>query len=124
MIEAVTGDYLNSELFSDAEKAAMRWAEVMTEKQYQSGGPGKPPQDGPAFEELKRHYSDEQIVEICFTSGFFNFWNRFTDSLRIPIEDNPVMNLFAKSVSIDPDDYARYMQSCWWNEKDVAEAAE
>lgn len=116
MIEAVTGDYLNSELFSDSEKAAMRWAEVMTEKLYQ-GGPGKPPQDGPAYEELQKHFSDEQIVEISFTSGFFNFWNRFTDSLQIDIEENPVMNLFTKSTSINPEDYKAYMRDCWWNEK-------
>ena len=34
------------------------------------------------------------------------------------------MNLFTRSTSIDPDDYARYMRSCWWNGKDVAAAAE
>ena len=113
MIEAVKGDYLNSEFFSDEEKAAMRWAEVMTDKLYQ-GAPGSPPQDGPAYEELKKHYSDAQIVEISMVSGFFNFWNRFTDALQIDIEDNPVMTLFQKSSSIDPEDYKEYMRSCWW----------
>ena len=116
LIKAVEGDYLNSELFSNEEKAAMRWAEVMTEKLYQ-GKPGSPPQDGPAFEELQKYYNEAQIVEISMVSGFFNFWNRFTDSLNIDIEDNPVMNLFRRSVSVDPDDYKAYMQDCWWNEK-------
>ena len=115
-IEAVSGDYQNSQHFSDGEKAAMKWAEVMTEKQYQ-GGHGKKPEHREAFAELQKHYGEDQIVEIAFTSGFFNFWNRFTDSFEIDIEDNPVMNLFKKSTSIDPKDYAAYMQSCWWNEK-------
>ena len=97
----------------------MKWAEVMTEKQYQ-GGPGKKPQHHVAFAELEKHYSGEQIVEIAFTSGFFNFWNRFTDSFEIDIEDNPVMSLFKKSTTIDPEDYAAYMQSCWWNDKERA----
>ena len=115
MIEAVEGDYLNSDFFTDQEKAAMKWAEVMTEKQYQ-GAPGSPPQSGPAMEELKKHFNDAQIVEICFVSGFFNFWNRFTDSLQIDVEDNPVMNLFTRSTEINPDDYVAYMRDCWWNE--------
>ncbi len=115
MIDAVRGDYLNSDQFTDAEKAAMRWAEVMTEKLYQ-GGPGKKPQHHEAFAELQKHFSEEQIVEIAFTSGFFNFWNRFTDSFEIDIEDHPVMNLFQKSTAIDPDDYAAFMRACWWNE--------
>ncbi len=60
---------------------------------------------------------EEQIVEISFVCGFFNFWNRFTDSLEIDIEDNPMMSLFAKSTVIDPNDYVAYMKDCWWNKK-------
>ena len=48
-------------------------------------------------------------------SGFFNFWNRFTDSFEIDIEDNPVMTLFKKSTTINPQDYVAYMRDCWWN---------
>ena len=116
MIEAVSANYLNSEHFTESEKAAMKWAEVMTEKQYQ-GSPGKPPQHTEAFAKLKNHFNNEQIVEIAFTSGFFNFWNRFTDSFEIDIEDNPVMTLFKKSTTINPEDYVSYMLDCWWNKK-------
>lgn len=114
-LAAVTGDYLNSDLFSDAEKAAMRWAEVMTEKLYQ-GAPGSPPASRPAMAALKQHYNHAQIVEISMVSGFFNFWNRFTDALEIDIEDDPVMKTFKKSVVIDPEVYKAYMCECWWNE--------
>ena len=114
MIEAISGDFQNSIHFSDAEKSAIKWAEVMTEKQYQ-GSPNNPPQHRAAFEELKKYYDHDQIVEIAFTSGFFNFWNRFTDSLEIDIEDNPVMELFKKSKTIDPAEFVSYMRDCWWN---------
>lgn len=115
MIEAVKGDYQNSDLFTAPEKAAMKWAEVMTEKQYQ-GSPGNPPQHRDALAELKKHFNDAQIVEIAFTSGFFNFWNRFTDSFEIDIEGSMVMNQFTKSTAIDPEEYAAYMRNCWWND--------
>ena len=71
MLAAVEGDYLNSDLFSADEKAAMRWAEVLTLKQYQ-GSPGSPPQSEAAMAKLKRHYNEAQIVEISMVSGFFN----------------------------------------------------
>jgi hypothetical protein len=106
---------LNSDLFTVEEKAAMRWAEVMTDKLYQ-GGPGKPPQHHAAMDELKKYYNESQIVELSFVSGFFNFWNRFTDILEVDIEQGSLMTSFSKSSAINPDDFAAYMRDCWWNE--------
>ncbi len=93
----------------------MRWAEVLTLKQYH-GGPGEPPRGEEAMVALKEHYVEAQIVEITMISGFFNFWNRFTDGLQIDIEDHSIMNLFNKSTTVDPADYVAYMRDCWWNE--------
>lgn len=115
LVEAIKGDYLNSDHFTAAEKAAMRWAEVLTLKQYQ-GALGQKPQHREAVAVLKEHYDEAQIVEITMVSGFFNFWNRFTDGLEIDIEDDPVMNLIQKSAHIDPADYVAYMRDCWWNQ--------
>ena len=118
MIKTVSGDYMNSELFTNEEKVAMRWAEVMTEKQYQ-GSPGEPPQHYEALDNLKKYYDESQIVELSFVSGFFNFWNRFTDVLEIDIEQGTLMTSFSKSTNIDPSEFEAYMQDCWWNkEKD------
>jgi alkylhydroperoxidase family enzyme len=114
LIETVTGDYLNSALFTAEEKAAMRWAEIMTNKLYQSG-PGTPPQHRLALSELKKHYNESQIVELSFVSGFFNFWNRFTDVLEIDIEQGSLMTSFSKSTKINPNDFSGYMRECWWN---------
>ena len=114
-MQAIEGDYLASEKFSDPEKSAMRWAEVLTLKQYH-GAPGAPPQSEPAMAELKRHYNEAQIVEITMVSGFFNFWNRFTDGLQIDIEDAGMMTRFGKSARIDAREFTDYMRACWWNE--------
>ena len=107
---------MQSTHFSQAEKAAMKWAEVMTEKHYQ-GSAGRPPTHHLAMTELKKYFTEEQIVEISFVCGFFNFWNRFTDSLEIDIEDNPMMSLFTKSTAVNPNDYVAFMKDCWWNNK-------
>jgi hypothetical protein len=96
-------------LFSQEEKAAIKWAEVLTEKTYR--------QNDAAMVTLKKYFNEAQIVEISMVSGFFNFWNRFADGLQIDIEDDPVMNLFTKSTSIKKEDYIDYMQDCWWNKK-------
>ena len=93
----------------------MHWAEVLTLKKYQ-GTPGQPGKGDEAMTALKKHYDEAQIVELTMVSGFFNFWNRFTDGLRIDIEEDPTMNLFSKSTTVDPADYVAYMKDCWWND--------
>jgi len=82
---------------------------VLTEKTYR--------ENPDAMDDLKRHFNEAQIVEITMVSGFFNFWNRFTDGLQVDIEEDKVMSLFTKSTKIDPADYLAYMRDCWWNEK-------
>jgi len=114
LIEAVSGDYMNSKIFTNEEKAAMRWAEVMTEKLYQ-GSPENPPKHHEAINNLKKYYNESQIVELSFVSGFFNFWNRFTDALEIDIEQGSLMTSFSKSTKIDPKEFNAYMLDCWWN---------
>ena len=111
LVEALEGDFQCSDMFTAAEKAAIKWAEVLTEMTYRGQNPG-------AMPELKKHFNSAQIVEITMISGFFNFWNRFTDGLQIDIEDALVMNKFAKSATIDPADYVAYMRDCWWNHED------
>lgn len=114
-IEALEGDFRNSDLFTPAQKAAIAWAEYLTERTYR--------QHPEAMEELKRHFGEDQIVEISMVSGFFNFWNRFVDGLQMDPEGTEVTNLFRKSTKIDPADYVAYMQACWWNDAAVESAA-
>ena len=57
------------------EKAALAFAEEVTQHAYNV----KPT----TFKNLKKYFSDEQIVEITSVIGLFNFINRFNDALRI-----------------------------------------
>ncbi|MBF0277488.1 MAG: carboxymuconolactone decarboxylase family protein [SAR324 cluster bacterium] len=114
--EAIENDDQTSDFFTPSEKAAMRWAQVLTEKGYH-GEPGRPPVSKDAMKEMKKHFNDAQIVEISMVSGFFNFWNRFTDILEVDIEEGKPMDSFTKSTKINPEDYVAYLRECWWNEK-------
>ena len=115
MIEALDKDYQNSDYFSDAEKAAIHWAVIMTEKQYQ-GGPGRPPIHRPALEQLKEHYSIAQIIELTHAIGYTNYWNRFTDILEVDLEDHHNIDKGKDGAVVDVDQYVDYMKSCWWND--------
>ncbi len=118
---ALEGDYRSSDLFSDADKAAIAWAECLTERHYH--------RDKKTMEELKQHFNDTQVLEITMVSGFFNFWNRFNDAMELDYDSADSMKRFEKSRVLDPEDYVEYMRSCWWNAEDAlddykAEAAE
>jgi alkylhydroperoxidase family enzyme len=42
------------------------------------------------FAEMRRHWSEEQIVEIVATISMFGFLNRFNDTMATPLEDEPI----------------------------------
>ncbi|NQV99761.1 MAG: carboxymuconolactone decarboxylase family protein [Rhodospirillales bacterium] len=110
-IAAVAGDYQNTSLFTAPEKAAMAWAECLTEKNYHQG-------KGKAVkEELKKHFSEPEIIEITMVSGFFNFWNRFTDGLEIDLESEDSVGKIKNSKKVDVDKYVAFMRDAWWNDK-------
>jgi len=54
------------------------------------------------FEELKRHFSEEQIVELTLRTALCGFFNRFNDALQIGMEDGVVEDLLAAGA--DPAD--------------------
>jgi len=59
----------------EREKAALEYAKLATEHAYNI--------DPAVFAEVKKHFSDEQIVELSSVIGLFNFINRFNDSLGV-----------------------------------------
>lgn len=71
-------DYRDSALFNAREKAAMWWAEAMTLNTAK--------RDDAVWEEMRRLFSDAEIVEISFASGIFNMINRLNDSFRTELE--------------------------------------
>ena len=113
-IEALEGDY-RSGCFTPAEVAAIAWAEYLTERTYRAHPEAMP--------ELKKHFNHAQIVEITMVSGFFNFWNRFTDSLQVELEPEHMVGRIRNSRTIDPEDYLAFMRDCWWRPEEGTAAA-
>ena len=79
---AAVWDYQTSPLFTPAERAALDIA-VAT---------GSVPNavTDEMFLELRKHWSDEQIVEIIGAIAMFGFLNRWNDTLATPLEDIPL----------------------------------
>ncbi|WP_419908098.1 carboxymuconolactone decarboxylase family protein [Hoeflea sp.] len=100
--------YLESDTLSEAEKAAIRWAEAMTRNTA-----GK---DDALFAELKTHFSDREIIEISMVCAMFNMINRLTDSLGVPIEEQAEIDLIKPSLKLDPEkvkNYISWMADFW-----------
>ena len=71
-------NYRDSPLFDDREKAVMAWAEAMTLNTAK--------RDNKVWDDLKKHFSDAEIVEISLITGMFNMINRLNDSFRTELE--------------------------------------
>ncbi len=79
---AAVWDYQTSSLFSAAERAALDLAVA---------GSCVPNAASDAmFAEMRKHWSEEQIVEIVGVIALFGFLNRWNDTLATPLEDEPI----------------------------------
>ena len=76
-------NYEESDLFTDAEKAALRLA------YHGAMSPSQSSQEH--FDELNKHYDESEIVEIVATISLFGFLNRWNDTLATEIEQLPAM---------------------------------
>ena len=76
--EALQGDYRGSPLFSDREKAVLAWSEAMTLNTAK--------RDDAVWGELRRLFSDAEIVEVSLACAMFNMINRLNDSFRTELE--------------------------------------
>ena len=63
--------------FSAAERAALSLAERMT-----TDARGV---DEDVWAALREHYDEGEIVELAAVIGLFNYFNRFSDALKIPV---------------------------------------
>ena len=79
---AAIWDYRSSPLFTDAERMALDFALAA----------GSVPNDvtDEMFDDLRRYWNDDQIVEIVAVISLFGFLNRWNDSMATPLEDEPV----------------------------------
>lgn len=96
-------DYMSSSHLSDREKAAVLWAEHVTKNTAGSRDD--------VFEQVRNVFNESEIVELTLICGYFNLRNRFTDSLRIPLEPEfGEDKVKKKSVKVNTDKLKRYLQ--------------
>ena len=67
--------YQRSSLFSDKDKAVLLYAERVTR--------GASAMREPVLEELKKLFSEDQVVELTMVIAIANFTNRFNDALQL-----------------------------------------
>ena len=79
---AAVWDYQTSPLFNAAERAALDLAVAG------SSVPNAATDE--MFVELRKHWSEEQVIEIVGVIALFGFLNRWNDTLATPLEDEPM----------------------------------
>ena len=102
---------MESPHLSPRERAAVLWAEHFTKNTIRDR-PG-------VFEEVRKHFSDAELVEMSLMSGKQGLSNRFMDSFQIPIEEEKEVSKIRKSVSANPDKMKAYLKTVVdeWPEK-------
>lgn len=80
--EEALWEYETSPLFDAGERAALRVAQLS----------GQVPNDvsDADFSELKKHFDDDQIVEIVSVIALFGFLNRWNDTMATELESSPL----------------------------------
>ena len=63
--------------YSDAEQVVVEYARRLT---------GMGPIDDPLYHDLRRHFTLEQVMELCFTIGVSNIINRFHATFHTPVD--------------------------------------
>jgi AhpD family alkylhydroperoxidase len=70
--------------FTDRERAALAWTEAVT-LVSQTHAPDS------VFEDLKKHFTEKEIVDLTLVVGMINLWNRLAIPLRsVPGHYKPV----------------------------------
>lgn len=78
-IDLLEGDgWKDSGLFSEREKAVVRWADEVSHLRAK--------RNDAAFEEMKRYFTDRQIVELTFLCGMWHLSGRVAEALHLVVE--------------------------------------
>ncbi len=76
-LNAVAG-WREAPFFTERERAALRWAELVTDTPHSDTSDEE-------FAQLRTHFSDEEIAELSFVIVVINSWNLLNVSLRNPV---------------------------------------
>jgi alkylhydroperoxidase family enzyme len=72
------GDYMQSAVLEARQKAAIRWAEAVTNMTARD--------DDDAFAAMKQHFTEREIVELTVFCGMWNYSNRLCEALHVDLE--------------------------------------
>ncbi len=81
----------------------MLWAEHVTKNTARSRDD--------VYEDVARQFGEAEIVELTLMCGFFNMFNRFMDSLHVPVEDEVEVDKIKRSVRVDPEIVRAYLET-------------
>ncbi|GAA0753346.1 carboxymuconolactone decarboxylase family protein [Ideonella azotifigens] len=76
-LNAVAG-WREAPFFSERERAALRWAELVTDIPHKDASDEE-------FALLKAVFSDEEIADLAFAIAIINAWNLISVSMRNPL---------------------------------------
>jgi len=79
---AAVWEYATSPLYSEAERVTLNFAAAA------ASVPNAVTEE--MFAALRKHWTEEQIVEIVFVIAQFGFLNRWNDTMATPLEDEPI----------------------------------
>jgi alkylhydroperoxidase family enzyme len=80
-LQAVVGDLTSDSPFDARERAALAYADAMT----LTGSAAYDPDDA-LFEELRRHFTEDEIIALTAIIAWENASSRFNRALRIPAQ--------------------------------------
>ncbi len=76
-INALLVTFVDRTLFSEAELAALELADRMAWSGHAV--------DDALWQELRRHFSEAEIIELVCVNGLFNYFNRVNDAIKTDI---------------------------------------
>lgn len=76
-------DDQHSPLWTEAERAVIDWSRLVTRNEARY--------DQNAFDRLKTHFTEAEIVELTWMSAFMNMLNRLHDSLHLDLDEEFVI---------------------------------
>jgi hypothetical protein len=86
---------MTSPHLSPRERAAVLWAEHVTKNTARDRDD--------VFDQVRAHFSEAEVVELTLICGMFNMFNRFMDSLKIPLEIQGEVDKIQRSLNLDPE---------------------
>jgi len=94
---------MDSDLLSNREKAAVLWAEHVTLNTARSRDD--------IYEQVAAIFTEPEIIDLTLMTCFFNMFNRFVDSLCVPIELPSEVDKIKASLHLDPAKVKDYYQT-------------